>query len=533
MSEALEKHPVFEKIYEQRRQAVLKHLCSFLSSNGQYNLSFWPYIDNYPIQFYSQEVAKLSFESLNKMLASDKGRVLEIFRETLPEFELAFRVLNEVNLEKGHDELIPSAYEEKIGFIDQFINYNYLRLVEGVLSKFLRPFAIHLRLSRQAHTEGMDIYQIVEELKKSHLLPLVAGYDHIIRNGIGHSHVTYRNQDIIYKDKKGSSQTIAGTKMISLFDDLLDICNGLALTFHAFLLSNRDFFEAEGLTLPKSLMFKIAAEELNSTFWQTSLVMDSITYDNRTQLMVSLQNELISDISVRFYVFRTFYHIQKILPGFDRYFLSLRSKYSKIETGWSVLNGNQYRHFLENKKTPEEAIAESIEDKTIFFIKKFPFSTLFAKLHARWLAYSINWRIFRQELLRRKRGFSLNFRVISFHRNRWGMTFKAALVLDSDRGAKDCMAQHYYEILKLTRKHIRKQIPFYSFWKYLPVSLFMVDIFSRNFRKRTLENSGLIPEFIGRLLIKKGQGINVPDLVNSEVFQLSSVRINWNKNHGT
>ena len=68
----------------------------------------------------------------------------------------------------------------------------------------------------------------------------------------------YGKNDTIYKSKKGSPYEIRTKRIIRMFDDLLDICNGFSLAFKVFVITERGFFQENNLQVPKSFLLQEA-----------------------------------------------------------------------------------------------------------------------------------------------------------------------------------------------------------------------------------------------------------------------------------
>ncbi len=71
-------------------------------------------------------------------------------------------------------------------------------------------------------------------------------------------------KELCIKEKKGATYTTNEREIISLFDRTMDFCNGFALAFKLFLITNQDFFDENNLSLPKSFLIQELKSQVNA-----------------------------------------------------------------------------------------------------------------------------------------------------------------------------------------------------------------------------------------------------------------------------
>ena len=105
------------------------------------------------------------------------------------------------------DKVLDSNDYERARFIDRHVHPIYLRLIEAVLAPLSTPVAFFSRLARNKSTDGLDVWSAMQELKKFGAACYVRHYRPVIRNGIAHGGITFLQNAIRYRDKKGNRDT--------------------------------------------------------------------------------------------------------------------------------------------------------------------------------------------------------------------------------------------------------------------------------------------------------------------------------------
>lgn len=61
----------------------------------------------------------------------------------------------------------------------------------------------------------------------------------------------------------------------------MDFCNGFALAFKLFLITNQDFFDENNLSLPKSFLIQELKSQVNAPRWEIIDCLENYTIDNK------------------------------------------------------------------------------------------------------------------------------------------------------------------------------------------------------------------------------------------------------------
>ncbi len=259
-------NPLLREIHKRNRKSLLVRFPELANaSNGEY-LALIKYINHKPECFFSLNTFETFLIWIQDRDMESRFEFREYLNNNTVKLDQAFFHLKEVNNLSWHDYFEKLDEYEFIRFIDKEIHPSYLRLVEGVLEHFIHAVAYYSRISRGKGTDGLDIWSIVQELSFTSLSEVVKPYNHLVRNGIAHGGITFLQNMVKYRDKKGNEETYNDSEVIRLFDDLLDVCNGLALALSLFFLTH----QKDGYNVPRELLLDELREStrtLGGKFW--------------------------------------------------------------------------------------------------------------------------------------------------------------------------------------------------------------------------------------------------------------------------
>jgi len=200
----LENCPTTKTLNEYWKQRITDSFPILAGATDSKYLSLIEYITNRPQKFYSESTYKDFLTFLLNIKKDNSDLFVSIYNEYEHELDIAIKTLNDINSLDFHDQLEQENNIESILFIENCIHFNYVKLIEAVYHKFLLFIAYQQRVSRSKPTSGLDIYNCVEEIKNTDFRNVTYCYENTIRNGIAHGGITYKENDTIYKGKKGS-----------------------------------------------------------------------------------------------------------------------------------------------------------------------------------------------------------------------------------------------------------------------------------------------------------------------------------------
>lgn len=528
----LEDCPTTKTVNRHWNEKILENFPVLLNSTDSKFLSLKEYITDRPQKFYNKQVYNEYLSFITNFKQANPNTLSELLQEYEYEFNIAFKALYNINNEKHHDDFVPANNIETIQFIENKIHFNYLKLVEAVYHKFILVIAFEKRLQRSKPTEGLDIFNCIEELKNTSFKYITHCYNNTIRNGIAHGGITYKEKDTVYKGKKGNPQEIPTKEIIRKFDELLDICNGMALALKVFIIINRDFYQSNNLSTPKQFLIQELKAQSNAPRWKVIDCLENIIMDNRKQLNIFTENSLLDIQEVNYYAFRTAVIAEYFASGYDRYFFSLKSKYSL--PGWAGFDGAILKREREKNTNDLKGYTGVLESNLLFFIPniKTPklvrnFINIFTIAKSNfWIIYHANTnnrfkRIYEREL-RESKPFRRGLSIINND---------PSLIISTKnyKQVVEVIRKNYKEIVRYTIRKSKKEInPKWS--RLLPTNYIRVTIYDTDLRKRNLRGSGLIETLVCSITINKSKKIKNIDFIGGKLEQRGKYRIIWNKN---
>lgn len=488
-------------------------------------LALRPYLDSRPQKFFD----RVSYQCLADWLKARDAVTPDELRVYLdkaePELSRAFLFLREINGAPWHEEIEDSGGEfDLVRFIDRTINPAYLRLVEGVLIPLVRVVAYFSRVDRGAGTDGLDVWQVVEELRRGPTMVLAAPYRHVVRNGIAHGGVTYLQNAIRYRDKKGGEETVPNREIVRTTDDLLDVCNGAAAALKVFFIANH----SRGYRLPRELLIEELREETKTPWWTVEGCVEC-DLGNRTQLLVYTRTDSRDYNKVQFSAIQTGILAESLVPGYDRYFLSLRSPVGW--PGWVGFYGDRLKAVRESTPADVAAYKGVVENDLVFYVPRRPLGRITRKLDTYRHVFAIAWPQAVRDLREQLGRPAIECRRAQIHRNAWGLVLDGSVVIEGvqDKDMADHVRRSRRRIIRAARRVATLAEGSIPFVRHLPIAFAQVAVFRRDFRARRLNGFGLGEDFVCTVRFQRMGRIRSPDIMGSTVEVSGRWRIAWNK----
>lgn len=493
-------------------------------------LSLKEYLTDIPQKIYDRHTYEECYSFLISLKAKSPTTLVHFFKEHEHNLNLAIDTLNEINQLDIHDCKMPEFNQiETIRFIENNIHYNYQQLTESVLHKFILLIAINERVSRNKPADGLDIYNCIEEVKTTSFSFISDCYNNTIRNGIAHGDFSYTHSGISYKGKKGTPYIADEREIISLFDKMVDYCNGFALGFKIFMITNQDFFNANQLSLPKSFLIQELKAQANAPRWEVLDCLENYTIDNKKQLSIFTKNSLFDITSVNYFAFRTAVFSEYFAPEYDRYFIYLQSKYSL--PGWGAYIGE----ILKNGKKVNslEGYQNVLENGMLFFVPKIKLPKFIKTAITIGAIFKNSWRLtFHQStnnIFKRK----YLIRDTKIHSRKLSLIINDARIYvfpDYSNSVEEIVKQKYKSIVKYAIRQSKKEFNRLSLRRLLGVKVIRVCVYESDMRKRNYQNAGLTDKLVCTISVNKSRKIKEIDIIGGTPEQRGIYRIVWNRN---
>lgn len=524
----LEECPITQTKNKYWQEKILEKFPILENANDIRYLALKEYVVERPQKFYCRQTYNDYLSFLNNFKINNSKLFIDIYSDFENDLNIAIKSLNDVNSLAIHDIFEPDNNVECIRFIENHIHFNYIKLIEAVYHKFLFLIACQQRFLRNKPITGLDIYNCVEEVKNTDFHHVIFCYENTIRNGIAHGGITYKDSDTIYRGKKGKPLEIKTKRMIRMFDDLLDICNGFSVAFKVFIIKNRDFFQKHNLKVPKNFLLQELKAQANAPKWEVIDCLENETIDGRKQLNIFIKNTLLEYQEVNYFAFRTAILAEYFSKDFDRYFLSLDSKYSL--PGWAGFDGKILkRERLKNSKTLI-GYNGALEDNLLYFSPKYKIPKVFNKLirFIRICKIMMPIEFHRNTNYYFKRKYELR-EAKSFRRGLSIIINDPSVCINSDFKGNviELIRNDYKKIIRYAIKYSKKEMN--SWWaKYLRTQYIRVTIYDTDLRKRQLRGSGLIDSLVCSITLNRSTTIKNIDLIGGKLEEKGLYRIVWN-----
>ncbi len=526
-------HPLYEQLqnpltYERNAhdRAEVKKLFPELSSwPGSHCLALRRYVSNCPERFFDRTVCEYFLEWLKNQDTANSHRLQAYLNRHLADANRALLFLREINSQSWHDELPKGGDDyDLIRFIDHHIHPTYLRLIEAVLVPLVRIVAYFSRLDRGKGTDGLDVWSTVQELSKSSTAFLVAPYHHIVRNGIAHGGITYLQNEIRYRDKKGNEETFSSSSIIRLCDDLLDTSNGLAAALKVFLILRKQ----QGYTMPQELLLEELQEETQTPWWKIEGCVQS-EIGSQKQLLVYARPDSRDYGKIEMSTIQSGILAEFFAPGYDRYFFSLRSP--KALPGWAAFDGKKLEMLRLNGTSDITQYSGIVENDLVFYMPRPALPRILRKLDTLVHSFRLNSsRVMAQQ--RQKLGIPhVVSRNATIHQNSWGCVLNGAVFIEdlTNELAVELVHKWRRRIVNTALKTARRTVGLPIVARYLPLGFARVAVFRRDYRRRRLASFGLAEDLVCTIQFQRLRRIRSPDIWGATVEASGKWRIAWNK----
>ena len=519
--------PLTEELHKYKRKKINSEFPILNTSNYAY-LSIWEYLNNIPKRFYSKNACEDIYDFLESIKEEEPNTLVEILNNYDKILSIGFRSLSEINSLNFHDMVLPSNEYDLMSFLDIYIHPNYLKLIEGVYSNLILPISANQRIKRGAGFERFDVFNRVEDLKGTSYKYLSTPYNNTIRNAIAHGKVVFKHGNIIYEDKK-KKIVLSSRDTINLFDDMLDISNGLSLGFCLFYFTNLEFLEEYGIITPLPIMIEELRAETNAPGWKIRGYLESEIFDNRSQLIIFVKNCFLDRIMLNYHVFSSAIFAEKFTPGYQRYFFSLDSKYSL--PGWAAFDGFELSKLRNHHINNIQDYYKTLEDEMIFFIPKYKLPRIVFKMATFISIIRINLRVTWREFKENYYKLFIKPREMTIYQNKFHSIIKGSVIVkpNSNMPIDELIRNYSGSIVRKSIKTARKNAKITDISKYLPVGYLRISIYTKDFRVRKLKNSGLIPELLCTIEFKRLERIRTIDIIGGRPEIIKKIRIVWNE----
>lgn len=515
---------VMRETHSRQRAQLLACFPRLVMCSHQNFLALRKYVTSTPQRFYDKDIYSDFLSWLNDRDARSRADLKAYFADHTAELNLSFHHLSEINAYDWHDDYGKLDDYDLIRFVDQQINPTYLRLVEAVFAPLLRVVAYFSRIDRGKSTESLDVYNVVEEVKRTNLSSVVTPYEHIMRNGIAHGGIAYLDSEIRYKDKQGNERAYRNADVVRTFDDMVDACNALTLALSVFLLSNQD----KGYDLLQQLLLEELSEETRTPWWEVIGCTPS-AYAHLNQLVLHIRVRSLDYSNVLLSTFQSGVLAEKFAPGYNRYFLSMRSESSG--PGFAALDGQKLRKLRIEGNATLKDYQGVVQDNLVYFVPRYRLPRFVLRIGAMLTFLRQQWPFIAADFRKQLGRVNLTVRNISIHRKSWGCVVSGSIYVASPSAGisinQDHIRKSCRRMIRNALDNARRSTSRLSLLRYLPLGYARISLFCEDSRKREL--FGLESNLIGTIQVQRFGQINTPDIIGATIEKRGKYRIAWNR----
>ncbi len=522
------KSPYTEVLNTFKKNQIIKKFPELQNASCDSYISIYKYISHKPECFYNHKVFSLFFDWLNLIEKTESEKVKNYFFTEANKISNAIRFLNQINELKIHDEVISGENNYNLlENIDRYIHPNYLRLVESVFAHLIHPIAHFSRLHRNAKVDDLDVFNSVKEIHNQHanMMDIILPYKHIIRNGIAHDGISYLNNEIEYSDKKGNSERFCCEDIINIFDDMLDICNGMMLALKIFFVLNH----TRGYVYPLTFAIEELIEQTENKWVQVNNCIPMMIRSNISQLVIYSTVKTTDFHKVRFFMFIIATLVESLLPEYNKYFISFTSKCAL--PGWFAFEGEKLAFARLSSCNEYSVYKDVVDERNIFFASKYKFPKFIYKIDSLNEAFFIHKKLIAEELDKIFKKYRIHVYNSENHLNKFSLVINADCVIKFaiETNILDFVKENYKKIINNAANQIKKKIKVFSVNRVLPIGFVRLSVFEESKRKRSFRRYGLGENLVCVIKLNKLPGIRCPDILNSVTEQHGVYRIEWNK----
>jgi hypothetical protein len=509
--------------HSHQRQLIARELSDINLSEESRVLSLASYFESSPEKFFDHIACSRFLRILNDLSVRNSAALADYFYAHESGLSTAFFFLHEINSLPWHDEIEADGEFQEFLFIDRELHPAYLRLLEAVLFPFVHLTAFFSRTNRGKSTEKLDLFNVVEEVSKFSIPEVKLHYNNTMRNGIAHGGITFGLREVEYRDKK-EAVTLDIREVVRAFDDLLDFSNGLALAASIFLLTQPNIL----YKIPQQLLLNELRAETLSPWWSIeSFIAARLT--TRTQLIVYARPNTRDFSKAQFYSYLTAVLVEELAPGFDRYFLALRSH--AVPNGFAAFDGHKLKQARESGASSYADYSGVLEDNLLFFLPRPKLPRFLGRIDTILQSFATNWPLAVAEF-RRRLGMSVICvrRSISHRSGVWAI-LNASIFLEAVNGEVSAaqVRASCRRIISGASRIARRSHPWWSLVRWLPLGWARVAVFRKDHRKRRLVNYGLGPDLVCTVQVSRLKRIKAPDILGSSIETRGRYRIAWNR----
>jgi len=473
-----------------------------------------------PKKYYSEEAYKTYSDFLSASLLNNRLELLKFLSDKEEAINISYKLLENINNKPIHECEVKST---DAVFIDEYINYNYLQLLDGALLIYIQLAAYIQLIDDGKQANILDLYNCVEKLSTGKFSYLKSIYEHNVRNGIGHGKIVYWESKAEYFDKKDNKSTLYYYDFIRKFDLLLDIVNGFTLAYINFW--NKEL-RTLNLDLPRQILFEEIKLHSTSPAWEVVSVINQQVLEKR-QLAINIHSWCSSQAELRDEAVKTAIHAARLAVNkFDIIYLHITHNdfpgYVKFDV--------ERLNIIDYANARREDYASTVTDSLEWFFNGFS-ETMPASMDSN--AFDTSKKNNAKTDIEESIGV-FTYKDISQHvnvHNDFILIKDARYTYSGVDSDKKQVCSEIKLALPSLLAHARKkskELTARTNHRQLPIKYLCISIYEQDKRARTLRSNGIKPNLICTIQYNVTNTTGNIKLMDSRVENFKDVFFNWN-----
>ena len=466
-----------------------------LKNKEELLIQIYPFLIDSSKTSYDFYIANKVCFYLTNFYKNNPTNLVNLFNNNDQFLNIAFETLDKRSFNKLHFQKVPVEDELRIKFIEEYSIILYPILVEGVFDIFLHILneCIKVKDSTYSVTELPAVFNLVEAVLKNtknkpgfeFIQEFACLFNNTIRNGIAHRHVNYKMSDMIFTDKTGKSVKISQLEFIKSTDNLYNYCNGCYLGILLFLSEYLESLRIDGFNLPSKLCYNEIFATTDIKSWSIENMLESTNVLNEKQLTIYIKNNMFLNNTVQYLATTTVMKVERIINGYDKYFVMMRSKYSLFGTAGFI--GKKLKESRETNK-----LDILLDENGFLYFSKFNPPIFIQFLYRIIIFVFIN--VHNIYLSNRLNKIHTTITSSTPHHKRWNYScITNSLIsinlynLTNELEVREYILKNVNLITKSAIFESKRNLSIFSLLRIKPVGFIEIKVINRNIRSRTNE----------------------------------------------
>lgn len=500
----------YKTISDDFKEKLIEHNLKAKKLNFKLTKENYKFISVVPYKYYNLNVSNQFYSYLFEKKSEDQGKFIKAFELVFKEIGPAIRTLSEINIQNIHEK--KADLSERATYLIELH-----RLIEGVMLDFVNIPAILYLTFKDKKTKGLTTLSNTKDvINKTKFNGIIKDEVLFIRNALAHVNYSYSGTSVEFYNKSEKKE-FRLDKLIKVFDEVLDICNGFYIALLTFYKENIVFFQDHIENHPIELLNKLLI--LEDYYFFEILKIESARVGEKKQLQLELEFGKISKNEIAYSLLTLLKEINIIYKDYDQIFIKQSSK-SKTKTsfGYCLI---ETANLKKDTFDDFENISDFMSKTTLNFDSKIKYSKF--RNARKILKLYLKTSFLDTKIATNK---FPEYRLKKVEYMEWKLRKAVALVEILSKEKKETARKNYKKINRkiLSRLILKNPLMLFKV-RYLEIVFFTEEL-----REREVYESGLHENILGISKRSDYKNFRLIGVVNSTHEKLGRNHMFWNNN---